>query len=99
MRQPPETCQNMTELRAAIDTLDRDIVELLALRGKYIDRAAVLKSTNGLPARIDDRVEAVAQSARDNAKATGFDPDLAESIWRQMIEWSIAREETALAKT
>ncbi len=98
MLQPPEMCRDMTELRAAIDRLDGDIVTLLAMRARYIDRAATLKADNGLPARIDSRVEEVAARARENAVAAGFDPDLAEALWRRMIDWSIAREEAALAK-
>ncbi len=97
MRQPPETCRNMTELRAAIDTLDAQIIDMLAERARYIDRAADLKQQAGLPARIDSRVEEVADKARANAQRAGFDPDLAEKIWRQMIEWSILREERAMA--
>ncbi len=97
MLRSAETCQNMTDLRTAIDVLDSRIMTLLAQRARYIDRAVVIKSAANLPARIDVRVEAVVQNARTNATAAGFDPALAETIWRQMIEWSIAREETAMA--
>ena len=96
--QPPDSCKNMTELRAAIDILDAELIELLAKRAGYIDRAIQIKSREGLPARIDERVEYVAMRARDNAELNGFDPDLAEDLWRQMIEWSIAREEVVLGQ-
>lgn len=96
--QPPDTCKNMTELRAAIDVLDAELIELLAKRADYIDRAIYLKPQEGLPARIDERVEYVAMRARDNAELKGLDPDLAEDLWRQMIEWSIAREEVVLGQ-
>lgn len=96
--QPPDSCKNMTELRAAIDILDAELIKLLAKRADYIDRAIQLKTREGLPARIDERVEYVAMRARDNAELNGFDPDLAEDLWRQMIEWSIAREEVVLGQ-
>lgn len=96
--QSPDSCKNMTELRAAIDILDAELIKLLAKRADYIDRAIQLKSREGLPARIDERVEYVAMRARDNAELNGFDPDLAEDLWRQMIEWSIAREEVVLGQ-
>jgi len=96
--QPPNSCKNMTELRVAIDLLDAEVIKLLAKRAEYIDRATVLKTAEGLPARIDERVEFVAMRARDNAELNGLDPDLAESLWRQMIEWSIAREEVVLGR-
>ncbi|MEL6584932.1 MAG: chorismate mutase [Pseudomonadota bacterium] len=94
----PKSCSTMTEVRAGIDALDTELVRLLALRAAFIDRASELKPGEGLPARIDDRVEEVANNARRNAEAAGWDPDLAERIWREMIEWSIAREERVLGR-
>lgn len=88
--------QNMQQLRAAIDALDRDIVEQLVTRAALIDRAIALKSVNGLPARIDARVEDVVQKVRASADALGFDAALVEMLWRGIINWSIAREEAVL---
>ena len=86
----------MAELRSAIDALDRTLVSMLAERAAYIDRAAELKSQNGLPARIGARVEEVVENARKSAEESGMDPDITEAIWRQLIDWSIAREEKIL---
>ena len=98
MKQPPKSCKTMSELREAIDVLDAELIKLLAERAEYIDRAIDLKNKEGLPARIDERVEYVAMRARDNAQKDGLDPDLAESLWRQIIEWSITREEVVLGQ-
>lgn len=92
----PADCHNMTELRVEIDRLDGEIVALIARRVGYIDRAAELKPAEGLPARIEDRVEAVVANVRARAEAAGLDPDLVEGLWRPMIDWSIAREEKVL---
>jgi len=86
----------MAELRAAIDTLDARLVALLALRAGYIDRAVALKQANGWPARIPARVEEVVARVRAAAEAEGLDADLCEGLWRQLIEWSIAREARVL---
>lgn len=94
----PETIANMTDLRVEIDNLDQQIVRLLAKRVKLIDRAAELKPGEGLPARIESRVEAVVENVRACSEAAGFDVDLAEQMWRMMIDWSIAREEVVLGK-
>ncbi|RED18694.1 chorismate mutase [Pontivivens insulae] len=94
----PATCRNMTELRAGIDALDIELMKLLARRVSFIDRAIELKPAEGIKARAEDRVLAVLANARRNATQQGFDPDLAESLWREMIEWSIAREEVVLGK-
>ncbi len=89
---PPADCADMAVLRLQIDRLDAELVHLLALRAGYIDRAAELKAARGLPARIPARVEQVVANARAGAVAAGLDPALAEGLWRQLIEWSIARE-------
>ena len=86
----------MAELRAEIDRIDAGLVDLIAERITYIDRAAELKPGLGLPARIDDRVEEVVAKVRASAVARGVDPDLAEALWRRLIDWSIAREEVVL---
>lgn len=82
----------MAELRQQIDGLDQDLIALLVERAGYIDRAIQLKKQANLPARIDSRVEEVVANVRAQASAAQLDPALAETVWRQLIEWSIARE-------
>ena len=43
----PGDCNNMDELRHQIDKLDVQVVELLANRSEFIDRATELKKLNG----------------------------------------------------
>ncbi len=91
-RMPPADCRSMAEIRVQIDQLDRELMALLAERSRFIDRAAEIKKSTGDPARIGWRVEQVAANARRNAVSCGFDADLAESLWRRLIDWSIERE-------
>lgn len=93
----PSALANMTELRAEIDRIDRALVELLVHRAACIDRAVVLKRQSGLPARIEPRVAEVLANVRRIAEAAALDPALAEDLWRQIVEWSIRREERELA--
>ncbi|QCO56517.1 chorismate mutase [Pseudorhodobacter turbinis] len=95
----PEDCETMPEVRAGIDRLDVALVRLLVQRAGYIDAAARVKARAGLPALIVDRVEQVVQNVRQTSMAEGLDPDLAEALWRQLIDWSIAREEAVLGKS
>lgn len=95
-RTPPHLCTDMASLRPQIDAIDAALIDLLAERSRYIDRAAEIKKGVGLPARITDRVEEVVRNVRDRAALQGLDPDLAEQIWRDLIEWSITREEVQL---
>ncbi|MEN9012425.1 MAG: chorismate mutase [Yoonia sp.] len=88
----PQDCHDMADLRAQIDLMDAALIDMLAQRATYIDRAVEIKSSNDLPARITSRVDEVIANVRDHATAEGLDPDLAEQLWSQLIEWSIQRE-------
>ena len=88
----PGECNSMDELRHQIDKLDVKIIELLANRSKFIDRATELKKSNGMPARIPERIESVVSNARNAAEELNLDADLVEKIWRVLIDWSIQRE-------
>lgn len=94
--QQPEDCATMAELRAEIDRIDAALVALLARRVRCIDRAIVLKAESGLPARIVARVDQVLENVRRNAARDGLPIELAERLWRDLVDWSIAREEAAL---
>jgi isochorismate pyruvate lyase len=86
----------MAHIRAEIDRLDEDLVRLFAERAGYIDRAAEIKAGVDLPARIEERVEEVVRNVRRHADTYGLPPDLVEKLWRRLIDWSIAREESKL---
>ena len=86
----------LSEVRAAIDSIDEKLIALLAER-LNIKRAAELK---GAPheARVTWRVEEVAERVRKAAAEVGFDPDVAERIWRAMMEECIVYERRALGE-
>ncbi len=91
---PPDSA--MPALRARIDALDARLVALLAERSALIDEAARIKTREQLPARIHSRVEEVAANARRLADEHGLDPDLAERLWRVMMDHFIAQEDRVL---
>ncbi len=88
---PPEACNSMAELRAAIDILDKRLVALLALRQTYVERAAVLKAGRDA-VRDPARIEEVVRKVVSEASRAGLSPVIAESVWRALIEASIAHE-------
>ncbi|MDP2063688.1 MAG: chorismate mutase [Phaeovulum sp.] len=94
----PAQIASMAELRAEIDLLDAALVAALADRARLIDRAAELKRAEGMAALVPERVAEVLAHVRSEAVARGLDPALAEALWRQIIDWAIAREEEALAR-
>jgi isochorismate pyruvate lyase len=86
----------LADLRAEIDRIDEAIVSLLAQRMGVVETVIGVKVRKGLPARIPDRVEEVVAHVRAAAADKGAPPDLAETVWRAIIEWTIAHEEQAL---
>ena len=88
---PPDTCTSMTELRAAIDRLDARLVAMLALRQRYIERAAILKNTRDA-VRDEVRIEDVVRHVQEEGVRAGLSPAIAERVWRVLIEASIAHE-------
>jgi len=88
---PAASCGSMAELRAAIDALDARLVALLAVRQSYIERAAILKQDRSAvrdPARVEDVVSKVLAEARH----AGLSEQIAEPVWRTLIEQSIRHE-------
>jgi len=87
----PDACASMNELREAIDTLDGRLVALLAVRQAYIERAAQLK-TGRDQVRDVERIEEVVAKVIAEGKRSGLSADIAEPVWRTLIEASIKHE-------
>ncbi|WP_312689253.1 chorismate mutase [Brevundimonas nasdae] len=90
-RVDPADCQSMAEVRQGVDALDRALVALLAERQRYMDAAARIKPNRDAvfdQARIDDVVAKVLVTA----EAKGLSADIAEPVWRLLIDRCIAHE-------
>jgi isochorismate pyruvate lyase len=87
----PADCTTMTEVRKGVDALDQLLVEVLAERQRYMDAAARIKQDREAVrdnARIEDVVAKVKAAARD----AGLSEEIAEPVWRLLIERCIAHE-------
>lgn len=91
-----EALRTLSDVRAEIDRLDDELVPLLCARLVAIRRAAELKSQPA-DALVEWRVEEVAERVRRRALGSGLDADLAERIWRGMMDECIAFERRAIA--
>ncbi|WP_312146234.1 chorismate mutase [Brevundimonas sp.] len=90
-RKAPEDCATMLDVRRGVDALDRALVTLLAERQRYMDAAARIKPNRDAvfdQARIDDVVTKVLTAAQP----AGLSPDIAEPVWRLLIDRCIAHE-------
>ena len=90
-RPAPAECQTMLEVRQGVDALDRLLVEVLAERQRYMDAAARIKADRHA-VRDDARVEDVVAKVCATARAAGLSEDIAEPVWRTLIERCIAYE-------
>ncbi len=84
-------CTTMAEIRKEIDRIDRSLVQLLAERQTYIERAGHIKAERSAirdPARVEDVIRKVVEEARH----AGLDPRVAEPVWRELVERFIAHE-------
>ena len=80
----PEDCETLAQVREQIDRLDRDIVALLAERGRYVLAAAPFKRSAD-EVRAPQRVEQVVAKVRQLAAEHGAMPEVVERIYRELI--------------
>ena len=97
MSKRPDDCGDMAEVRAEIDRIDTALVDLIAERFSYVDRAWQLKS-NPDEATVPWRIQEVIDKVEARARERGLPPELAEALWRQMIGWFIQYEEQRLSQ-
>jgi isochorismate pyruvate lyase len=90
-RPAPADCTTMAEVRVGVDALDRALVALLAERQGYMDAAARIKSDRAV---VHDaaRIEDVVAKVKAAALAAGLSQDIAEPVWRLLIDRCIAYE-------
>ena len=87
----PADCETMLDVRKGVDALDRALVLMLAERQRYMDAAARIKVDRHAvldTARIEDVVTKVKAAARD----AGLSEEIAEPVWRTLIDRCIAYE-------
>lgn len=84
-------CTSIEEVRQRIDSLDQDLVALLARRGQLVTQAAAFKKTTD-DVRAPGRVEQVISKVRAMADDCGASPEVVEQVYRAMISAFIDEE-------
>jgi isochorismate pyruvate lyase len=97
-RTAPEACLTMAEVRHGVDALDRALVTLLAERQRYMDAAARIKPSRDV-VHDDARIEDVVSKVLAAAGPAGLSADIAEPVWRTLIDRCIAHEFGAWDRT
>lgn len=77
-------CRSLGEVRENIDRIDRELVRLMAERGRYVHEAARFKAS---PAQVEDpqRIEQIVARVRRAAAAQQLSPEVAEATYRAMV--------------
>ncbi len=82
---------DLTRIRDNIDALDSMIITLLAKRQDFVSAAGRLKrDKQGV--RDPKRVEQVIEKVRARATASGLSPEIAERVYRTIIDCFVDKE-------
>ena len=87
---------DIDELRLQIDTLDRQLVDLLVARSRVTAEIGAFKRERGLALYVPERESELLNARREQAQAAGADPDMVEDVLRRVMRGSYASQETAL---
>ncbi|PSP92770.1 chorismate mutase [Halobacteriales archaeon QS_4_62_28] len=77
---------NLDELRTEIQTIDRELVELIAQRTYVADTIAEVKDEKDLPTTDEEQEQTVMDRAGENAQRFDVDANLVKAIFRLLIE-------------
>jgi isochorismate pyruvate lyase len=87
----PAKCNDMTQVRAGVDSIDAQLVELLTVRFAYMDAAARIK-TERSAVRDEVRKQQVLANVKAAARSAGISTELVGDLWELLVEASISYE-------
>ena len=87
---------DLSALRDRIDSVDRQIIALLAERQQIVVEVAMAKLEAASPFRDREREERLLLRLREHATAAGLDPHQIERLYRVVMDMSVAHQEAAV---
>ena len=87
----PEECQNMSDIRLEIDSLDKKVITLIAQRLDYV-KAAVKFKAGETSVKAPERFKAMLAQRRVWAVQEGLDPDVIEKLYHDLVNHFIKEE-------
>ncbi|MBW2509879.1 MAG: prephenate dehydrogenase/arogenate dehydrogenase family protein, partial [Deltaproteobacteria bacterium] len=82
----------LLELRAALDELDHELLDLLVRRMEIVAEVAAQKRTHRVRIRDLERERRILEDRCARADDLGLSPDSIESVWRQLMLMSRERQ-------
>ena len=89
---PSEHCSTIEEVREAIDKIDKSIIELLGQRFEYVKEITRFKKPDQDSIVAQQRFDEVIATRRKLAEQCGLNPDIIETIYRELLEHFIDEE-------
>ena len=86
-----EECESMAEVRVGVDSLDRELMRLIAVRIGYMRAAARIKPERG-HVRDEARKAQVIDNVREDARREALPEEELAASWDRLVEASIAYE-------
>lgn len=78
--------KDIGELRKEIDSINKEVVELLAKRMRVSEEIAEYKRQHNLPVYVPEREKVVIETAKELAKKSGLDEKMVEDVFWKIIE-------------
>ena len=85
----PRDCDNIQEIRDAIDVIDQEIIQLFAQRHEYVKEIVKFKSGDEEGIIAKERKELVLKQRKAWAEERGLDAKMIEEIFRLLIDKNI----------
>ena len=82
-------------LRAMIDAIDHEMLQLLARRNSLVADIAIHKREHHLPVRDPQREREIIKDRRERGQTLGLNPELLEGLWR-LVLWASRDRQAAL---
>jgi chorismate mutase/prephenate dehydratase len=87
---------DLSTLRDRIDSVDRQIIALLAERLRIVEEVALAKLDAASPFRDREREERLLVRLREHATEAGIDPHEVERLYRVVMDMSVAHQEATV---
>lgn len=89
-----QATQALSPLRQQIDSIDSQLVALLAERAKVTAQVGKIKQQFALPVYVPEREQALLTARREQAKSLGVSADLTEDVLRRIMRESYQTQES-----
>jgi isochorismate pyruvate lyase len=87
----PLKCENIEDIRLGIDSIDNQIIQLIAQRAEYVKEAVKFKNSE-VAVRDQKRVAQVIESKKQLARQYNISPELIGEIYHIMIDYFVNQE-------